>query len=301
MIPFVLAVFIAISLSAVSELQVQRLHLPRWLAMLSTLALALVLFGITGSLIGASVGQLVSNADAYQARIAELVERGVAALPVELPALDEALSEVSVGAVGGALMRTGNAILDLLSKSFLVLLFAVYLLIGRGARSPEPAGVWAEIEWRVQRYLVTKALLSMATGLLVGLILRVLGVELALVFGLLAFLLNFIPSIGSAVATLLPLPVVLVSPDPSPGLVAMVLLGPGAVQVLIGNVLEPKIMGDSLDLHPIAILMALIFWGMLWGIVGMLLATPITAILKILFERLEITRPLARALAGRMG
>ncbi len=301
MIPFVLAVFIAISLSMVSDLQMRRLRMPRWVAMLSTLLLAGVLFALLGGLVTTSVGQLVQNADVYQARITELLQRLIAALPVEVPALDDALSEISVGAVGGVLVRTGNAILDLLSKSFLVMLFAAYLLIGLGARSEPSTGVWAEIEWRVQRYLVTKAALSMATGLLVGLILTVLGVELALVFGLLAFLLNFIPSIGSIIATLLPLPVVLFSPEADAATIVLALALPGAVQVVIGNVLEPKIMGDSLDLHPIAILMALIVWGMLWGIVGMLLATPITAVLKILFERLEITRPLAGALAGRVG
>ena len=179
----------------------------------------------------------------------------------------------------------------------------VYLLIGRETRQEgaSSTGIWSEIESRVERYIATKALLSGATGLLVGTVLAVLGVDLALVFGLFAFLLNFIPSVGSLIATLLPLPIVLMSPDVSV-LVAVLAIGvPGGIQFTIGNVLEPKIMGDALDLHPVAILMALILWGMLWGVVGMLLATPITAMLKILFEQLEATRPAARVLAGRFG
>jgi AI-2 transport protein TqsA len=158
-----------------------------------------------------------------------------------------------------------------------------------------------EIESRIERYVALKALLSGATGILVGGVLAVLGIDLAMVFGLFAFLLNFIPSIGSVVATLLPLPVVLVSPDVSLGTAVLAIAIPGAIQFGIGNVLEPKLMGDALDLHPITILMALIVWGMLWGIVGMLLATPITAIMRMLFERLEMTRPLANLLAGRIG
>ena len=102
--------------------------------------------------------------------------------------------------------------------------------------------------------------------------LSALGVDLALVFGLFAFLLNFIPNIGSVIATLLPLPVVMFNPEITPSTAALALTLPAAVQLTIGNFIEPKLMGTSLDLHPVSILMALVVWGTLWGIVGMLLA-----------------------------
>ena len=251
--------------------------------------------------------QLTANAAAYEARLTELIERLAAALPLDTLGIDAArmldsVTSIPVSAIGGMLLGTTNAIVDLLSRSLLVLIFMIYLLIGRATREPGviTAGIWADIETRIERYIAMKAVVSGATGLLVGAILYVLGVDLALVFGLFAFLLNFIPSIGSAIATLLPLPVVLVSPDTSPLVAFLAIALPGGVQFAIGNVLEPKIMGDALDLHPITILMALILWGMLWGVVGMLLATPITAMLKILFEQLEATQPVARVLAGRM-
>ena len=133
-----------------------------------------------------------------------------------------------------------------------------------------------------------------------GLTLLILDVPLAMVFGLLAFLLNFIPNIGSAIATLLPLPVVLVDPQVSALSAILALAIPGAIQGVMGNVVEPRMMGDSLDLHPVAILMSLIFWGMLWGVIGMLLATPITAVLKIFLERFDGSRPLAELMAGRL-
>ena len=82
--------------------------------------------------------------------------------------------------------------------------------------------------------------------------------------------------------------------------IAGVFLLPGAIQLAVGNLVEPMVMGENLDLHPVTILMSLIFWGLLWGIVGMLLATPIMAVLKIIFSRLEITRPIAELLAGRL-
>ena len=86
----------------------------------------------------------------------------------------------------------------------------------------------------------------------------------------------------------------------SPLVAVLAILIPGIIQVTIGNGIEPKVMGDALDLHPVTILLALIFWGMLWGIPGMLLATPITAVMKILLSRLEYTRGLADLLAGRI-
>jgi AI-2 transport protein TqsA len=202
--------------------------------------------------------------------------------------------------VGGTLVRLTRALVDLVSKGLLVLVFLFFLLSGGGAARNLP-GVWSEIASKIQRYIVVKAVISAATGLAVGTVLAVLGIDLAMVFGLMAFLLNFIPSIGSIVATLLPLPVVIFSPDIGTTAAVLAIAVPGLIQLVLGNVVDPLVMGESLDLHPIAIVISLIFWGMIWGIVGMLLAAPIAAILRLLLERLELTAPLGRLLAGRLG
>ena len=104
----------------------------------------------------------------------------------------------------------------------------------------------------------------------------------------------------SIFATLLPLPLVIVDPEASNITLALAIIIPGSIQMIIGNMIEPKLLGDSLELHPITVLLSLVFWGMLWGIPGMLLAAPITAVLKILFENLEITSPFAKLLAGKL-
>ncbi|NIP92137.1 MAG: AI-2E family transporter, partial [Akkermansiaceae bacterium] len=134
----------------------------------------------------------------------------------------------------------------------------------------------------------------------VGAILSLLGVPLALAFGLLAFLLNFIPNVGSLIATILPIPVVIITPEISGASAVLAIALPAVVQFAVGSVIEPKWMGDSLGLHPVAILMGLILWGMLWGIAGMLLSTPILVVMKILFEELEGAQPLADLMAGRL-
>jgi AI-2 transport protein TqsA len=122
---------------------------------------------------------------------------------------------------------------------------------------------------------------------------------LALVFGVMAFLLNFIPSIGSVIATLLPIPIAIIQYDSVWAITAIVAL-PGVIQLIIGNGIEPLVMGESLDLHPITVILSLIFWGLLWGIVGMFLATPIMAVLSIVLARFDETRPFAELLAGRL-
>jgi AI-2 transport protein TqsA len=312
MIPFVLAVFIALGLNSLVNLQMHMLSIPRVLALISTLMLAFLAFTLLGVVITASVGQLADNASAYIAQLTRLMERIGQVLPVQVASLTpesvtERLSQMSIQTVSGVLLNTTNAILGLVSKSFLVFIFVLYLLLGSGnsrnnpdSGTQETNGTWLEIESRITQYIVTKAVISAGTGFIVWCILAMLGVELALVFGLFAFLLNFIPSVGSIIATLLPLPVVIVDPGVSATAATLAILLPAAVQLTIGNFVEPMIIGDSLDLHPVVVLLSLIFWGMLWGLVGMLLAVPITAILKILFARLEPTHAFSEALAGRI-
>jgi AI-2 transport protein TqsA len=304
MVPFVLGVFIAQTVAPLVDLQVRHARLPRWLALVSTLAIAAVLLMLLASFVSASVRQLSANADDYAAQLARLLETLVDMLPREAGQLVREtdvrrLLGSPVQTVAGLLMGTTNAILDLLSKSLLVFLFVCFLLIGSEGHST-PGGVWPEVRVRVQRFLAIKTVVSAATGALVGLVLALLGIDLAMVFGLFAFLLNFVPSLGSVVATLLPLPVVLVSPHVSAGAAVAAIVLPGCIQFLIGNVLEPRIMGERLDLHPVTVLLSLVVWGMLWGIVGMLLATPITAVLKMLLDRFEGARWLSDLMAGRL-
>ena len=125
-------------------------------------------------------------------------------------------------------------------------------------------------------------------GLATTVILKSLDIHMATLFGLLAFVLNFIPNVGAVVATLLPLPILLVSKEVSLMKVILAVFLPTAVHLVIGSAVEPKILGDSLELHPITVMLCLIFWGLVWGIPGMLLAAPLTAALKIIFEGIEV-------------
>jgi AI-2 transport protein TqsA len=306
MIPFVMALFVALSLSPLIDLQMRYLRAPRLVALIGTLLLGFLLLFFVGAVVSDSVEQLSGNSQAYKEQLDSVLHSAAQRLPLERMGVDPSagvgnLVKVPAKTVGEAFLRTTNAIVDLLSSGILVLIFLLFLLVGEGFSGRSVETTSGKVAFQVKRYILAQVVISAATGILVGLTLALLGVDLALLFGFLVFLLNFIPTIGSIVATLLPLPVVLMSPDSTPTTVLLVLAIPGLIQFVIGNVVAPKVMGDTLDLHPVTILLALIFWGMLWGIPGALLATPITAIMKIMFTRMELTAPLSHWMAGRFG
>ncbi|MBA4407727.1 hypothetical protein C0389_10665 [bacterium] len=140
-----------------------------------------------------------------------------------------------------------------------------------------------DITEQVQKYIVTKLLISLSVGVIVGFILWLFKIEFFIIWAALAALLNFIPNVGSVIAVTLPALMALVQY----GSFSYALLVTGViivVQNIIGNIIEPKIFGDRLGLNPIVILLSLLIWGYLWGIVGMFLAVPLTAIVKIVMS-----------------
>lgn len=302
-IPFVLAAFLALGLAPVADLMMRWLRLPKALAVFITLVLAAGICVLGFTIVSSAVTQLAASAGEYQKGMNQLLDWATKVLPLERFGITEAeirkpLSKIPLETVSGMLVGTTTAILDLLSQALLVSVFSIFLLIGFSGRQAR-SGVWGQAEQQVKSFLVAKVIVSAITGLLVGICLNLLGVELALVFGLFAFLLNFIPTVGSVISTLLPLPILLLNPEIGLATGVAAIFIPGTIHFGIGNVVEPLVMGDSLELHPVAILVALMVWGVLWGVVGMLLATPITAVMRILFGRMAQTRPLAQLLSGK--
>ncbi|MGB2960518.1 MAG: AI-2E family transporter [Bacteroidota bacterium] len=204
------------------------------------------------------------------------------------------LMRFGASSVGGVVSLTGNI--------FLALLYLVFLLLGTNAfpgkiqqafrpdLSVRINKVLESVDTHVRRYLVAKTIISLVTATLVTIILLAFGVDFALFLGLVTFFLNFIPNIGSFIATAFPGLVALIQFE-SFGQALLIILLLVVVQSVMGNFIEPKLMGERLDLSPLAILLALIFWGWLWGIWGMLLAVPITSLIKIICESIEPLKP----------
>jgi AI-2 transport protein TqsA len=210
------------------------------------------------------------------------------------------------------LLGMGSVVFGLMRSALFVAIFMIFFLAGRNPRVIRK-GVYADIDHKIRKYISTKLAISAATGLLVWASLHLLGLRFANVFGILAFLLNFIPSIGSIISSFLPLPIAIAqvqgigqsantgSLTDNPILfVILVLALPGLIQMVFGNFLEPKILGEGLNLHPVTILLALSFWGLLWGVAGMFLAAPITAVIRIILMQFDTLKPVGNALAGKL-
>lgn len=194
------------------------------------------------------------------------------------------------------LKNTVGTIFELISGVLFVCIFVIFLLAGHNPHA-EHSQVYLEVAGKIRRYLGTKVITSAAVGVLVWASLAIIGLELAGVFGVLAFLVNFIPMIGPVIVTVLPIPLA-VAQFQSPWPVILVVAVPGVIHNVIGNIIEPKLMGEGLDLHPVTILLTLSFWGLLWGIVGMFLAAPITAAIRIVLMQFDTLKPIGNLLAG---
>jgi predicted PurR-regulated permease PerM len=206
-----------------------------------------------------------------------------------------------------------NTSISFLQNAFMVSIFVVFMLIEAAhfkekidmafedTQSGQIIKIGNDLIIQVSRYLSIKFIISLATGAIVAALLSLNKVEFALVWGAIQFILNFIPSLGSIVAGVLTSVFALVQfwPDPGPIVItAFIMLG---VNMIIGNVLEPKIMGDNMGISPIVVLLSLTVWGWLWGFAGMILAVPMMVIIKIICENISYLEPLSIMLGSRRG
>jgi AI-2 transport protein TqsA len=333
MIPFVMAAFLAVALMPLVDFLDVRCRIPRTSAVCLALLLAVLVLVGMGLLVKVSVNQITSNADLYEKQLEDLVKQIETFSPVQW--LDAKLSASNNGTasdkppsadaveppsgemdhlktnVNPLNALTQSALQDLLwgatgvawgvvSQSVVVLVFLFFLLLSSVKRDRPIAGAWGEMENRIRSYVLTMTALSGVTGLLVGIVLALFGVHAAVLFGLLTFLLNFIPNVGSFISIVLPIPIVWLAPNFTTTQAILAIGIPAVIQFAIGNFIQPKLMGEHMKLHPVTILIALIFWGMLWGIVGAFLAVPITSIIRIACDRHPLTKPVASLMAGRL-
>jgi len=299
LIPFVLAIFIVSLVSPLLDFQVIRLKFPRSLAVASTVLVVIVIVGLICLLATLALQTVVAKVGQYSDSFVELTKKAFVTMQDWGVELDQQKVVNSLRNELPALLKnTFSRFFGLVSTAFFVLIFVIFLLAGRNPYAVR-SGVYRDIDLQIRRYIAIKVFVSTLTGVLVWATLTIIGLQLAGVFGMLAFLLNFIPSIGSIVATLLPIPVA-VAQFQSPWPIVYVVVFPGLIQIVIGNGLEPKLMGSELNLHPVTVLLALFFWGLLWGVAGMFLAAPMTAVLRITLMQFETLKPLGKLLAGEL-
>ena len=302
-VPLMLALFLTIiNIPVLNGLR--RLRVPAPVAVLLVLLLTSVVVGGLGWIGAASLSDIRASLPDYVRRLqqveatalAALADRGIH-LPEGLPYTDFAAPERLVSFVSGVLIEAAA----LLSATFVVILYMIFMLAEAAGfprklraaigRMDADLGRLAGVVRDIQRYLAIKTAISLVTGLLIGIWLALAGVDFPLFWALVAFLLNFVPNVGSIVAAV---PAILFALlQLGPGGAAVTTAGYLAVNFLLGNIIEPHLMGRGFGLSTLVVVISLVFWGWLWGPVGMLLSVPLTVIVRIAVEHTEDLRWLA--------
>ena len=292
-VPFLLAAFIA-TIAATPMFWLERHRVPGWAAITIVMAaMVAILLGV-GALVAQSAGAFTQKLPFYQERLTALFTEAIAWLQdygIELSRdlLVENFNPGEALALAGATLAGLGGVL---SNSFLIILTVIFILaeatsfprklrdVLRDADRSMP--FFARFAENVNRYIAIKTTVSLVTGLAITAYLMVLGVDFPILWGLLAFLLNFVPAIGSIIAAV---PAVLLAlVQLGPGVALLTAAGYAAVNIGMGNVVEPRFMGRGLGLSTLVVFLSLVLWGWVLGPVGMLLSVPLTMTAKIALE-----------------
>jgi len=303
LIPFVLSLFLYFILAPLRSYFVQRLKFPNLVALIITFLIVILILFITFYTLILTIQEFANNYEDYQEKAINFAESAQSWLVASgLP-----LNEVSFSTLVSKIPFTniakgaGLGFFNLFSKTVLVFIFLIFIFTGEGKKKKnlgsKKGSIYPEVNKQIRKYLAVKVFTSLTTGFLTYIILSFLGLDLAFLFGFLAFVLNFIPTIGSIVAIFLPFPVAFFQYD-SFMPILLILVLPGFVQITLGNFIEPNIMGKKLDIHPVTVLLALMFWSLIWGVVGAFLAVPITVVLKIILNKIEGGASISKVMAG---
>ncbi|MBX3127871.1 MAG: AI-2E family transporter [Polyangiaceae bacterium] len=303
LVPIVFALFVAV-LAAPVVRGLTRKRVPAVVAIPLVVSLLLVVLLLFGGLLGRSLNDFVATIPSYQSRLETLLAGAVSSLAergVEL-SKETVLSAIDPGAAMGVISGALTQVASLLSDTMLVLLTVIFLLFEvaelprkyRLAVGDPDADLsrFTDIVADVKHYIVLKTYISMGTGVVVAVALWLLGIDFPVLWGIVAFVLNYVPNVGSIVAALPP--VLLATVQYGLGRAAVVAAAFVAINMLIGNLLEPKLLGARLGLSTLVVFVSLVLWGWLWGIPGMLLSVPLTMVGKLLLHHSETWRWLAQ-------
>lgn len=280
--------------------------LRRFSLLFSLMVILLLVVGVT-DMVGNTVEQVRTAAPQYQDNVLNLLNKVSELTGIEMaPAIQQFAANINVGRAVG---KIAGGIMSLAGDAGMVAIYVVFLLIEQrffkakfdalfptADRAEQVKRVLDHIQTQIRHYLLLKTIISAITGILSYVVLRWVEVDYATFWAFLIFLLNYIPTIGSLLGVTFPVLLALVQFDTlTPFIVLLVALV--GIQMLIGNIAEPRLMGSSLNLSPLVVILSLALWGQLWGVVGMFLSVPLTVILLIVLSNFPETRPYAIALS----
>jgi len=300
LVPFLIAAFLAL-ITVRPMLWLQTRRVPSFLAALLIVSAIMLILAVVGAVVGSSIAEFTAKIPEYQAQLDVIVD-GVFDFVTKHLNGDQSMESignmVDPGWAMGLVASILNSLKDVLTNAFLIIFTMIFMLLevssvgtkveaafGRSAESM--AGPRAFLQ-NLGRYMGIKTIVSFATGLCAFTLTWTIGLDFPLLWGMLAFLFNYIPTIGSIIAAV---PAVLL---------ALVQLGPGAagataigfagINVVFGNIIEPRLMGYGVGISTLVVFIGLVFWGFVFGPVGMLLSVPLTMTLKLALESDDRTR-----------
>ena len=295
-VPLIIALFISMIINKAESRLASTLSLCRfrWLTKLGTMVL------ILGGLFGLVMVAVVSGKDIatripyYEAKI-DAALKGSATAQKALAWLHDKgiLEQLKKIPFGSSISSYLGSLITLLGYFLLVVVFTGFLVFSTSSSS----GILQEMNDKIGAYIGVKALINLFIGALTFILCLIFGIDFAFFWGVLAFILNFIPSVGSVIAIVPPILLTLIQLN-SWTLIVLFIVLLVVPNILLGQVFEPKLMGQKMAIKPLAILLGLIFWGLLWGIPGMFLATPLMVLLRLLSSYFNFSRRFERLIAA---
>ena len=313
-VPLCLALLLYFFFNGVYKLLLRK-RIPKIIVLFFLLIFIFILLYFFGVLIYASISSFIDKFPNYGDKITEIIKEVFTQMKIPIARFHTYIEQLDITKgidptrVTEIISTAFGSFATFVGHMVLILIFLMFMLAGRGAlsgritkafdprRTNKIEYILNSIEDQVQQYLLIKTLINLANGIICGVILFAFGMDFYIFSALLIFVMHYIPNFGAVVATLFPISIAFLKFGFSlPALLIAILLT--LVQVIIGNILEPKITGKSLNLSPILILISLIFWGYVWGVTGMILAVPVTSAIKIIFENLPGLRPIAEIISA---
>ncbi|HAZ7572206.1 AI-2E family transporter [Legionella sp. PATHC032] len=307
LIPIVISIFVWHLLNTINS-GVQKIpfigtHLPSWISMILSLFVVVCLVMILINIITNNVSDVIAASPRYQENLLHIFNNLDQRFHVKgIFDFDSLIQGLSIQSM---LVNIYGVFTTITSSAVLISLYVVFLFVEQHYFTQKMDAFFPQEEHRklvkniishitkdTQTYLGIKTLLSLLTATLSWFIMKWVGLDFAEFWALLIFFLNYIPNIGAIVATAFPAALALIQFE-SWWPFLEVTSGIVAIQFFVGNFLEPRLLGKSLNLSPLVILFALALWGAIWGVLGMFLSVPITVMMMIIFAHFDVTRPIA--------
>lgn len=278
-------------------------YLPNWLKNIIVFALMIWSIGFIAEILSNSIHTLSASYEKYETNIEATILKIEEIFQINL----EQLFNTAKGnfEFSNELKSILNGLSGMLGNTFIIIIYALFIFLEEKSFKEKLKiifiqkdqyqkfnSILAKIEIAIFDYLRLKTIVSFLTGLLSYLVLSLIGIDSPFFWAFLIFLLNYIPTVGSLIATIFPATYSLIQfGEFSPFII--ILIAVGTVQLIVGNIIEPKVMGKSLNISPLVTILALAVWGKIWGITGMVLSVPITVVMIIMFSQFEKTKAIA--------